>query len=225
MVLIKKKKNSIYEWLDNPIQDLIILSDQQINIPTVVSKPVEIKAEKPQSTKNIIPPRAGTRSISIKDAIEGKQSSVSKTESIADNDQDDDIDDDIELDFHSEDPIPITQIDIENSWQLFINEFLSTKPRYASLLSTYMPIVGEDSVVTVDLESQLQLDMFNEVKGDLVLFLRKKYNNKLINIEPSIQEADSTKNKLYTVEDKFKYLSELNPNIIKLKQQLNLDFD
>lgn len=131
----------------------------------------------------------------------------------------------MDFDFTDDVATSFTQIDVENNWNHFITDSLSTKPRYASLLSTYSPLLGENSTITVEFESQLQLDMFNEVKGELTTFLRKCLSNKSITIEPSIQEPDSTKNKLYTVEDKFKYLSELNPDLIKLKQQLNLDFD
>ena len=79
--------------------------------------------------------------------------------------------------------------------------------------------------IRVAFDSQLQEEMFNEIKNDLIVFLKKKLENNAISIETSIKAQENQKNKLYTVEDKFKYLSELNPQLIRLKQQLNLDFD
>jgi len=67
--------------------------------------------------------------------------------------------------------------------------------------------------------------LFNEIKNDLLLFIRKNLDNKALAFDVTVQVQENGKNKLYTVEDKFKFLSDKNPNLIKLKQQLNLDFD
>ncbi len=102
---------------------------------------------------------------------------------------------------------------------------MSDKPRYSSLMLNYLPTLKSDYVVEVEVESSLQLDMFKEINADVVLFLRQKLENKTITVEVKEVAGDSSNGKLYTIEDKFKYLSQLNPSIIKLKQQLNLDFD
>jgi hypothetical protein len=227
VVLIKKKKNNLFEWLDNPSQELSILDNQELarKIQPIVEKPVEKQEVKPLP-RQITIPKAGPKSISIKDAIEGRASTSTQIDEAPDNDVEDELnDEDIEFEFSTDQPQPFTQVDIETQWQQFIQEFLSGKPRYASLLSNYQPIVGENYKITIEFESQLQVEMFSEVKNDLLLFLRKNFNSKTITFETIVLAQDSSKNKLYTVEDKFKYLSELNPTLIKLKQQLNLDFD
>lgn len=227
MVLIKKKKNSLYEWLDTPNQELSILANHEsaVRLQPKVESPIEKHEVKP-SPKPIITAKAGPKTISIKNALEGRTSTPSQLNVASDKDVEDElIDEDIDFDFPTDEPLPFTQIEVDTQWQQFILEFLSSKPRYASLLDNYQPIAGDNYVLSIEFESQLQIEMFTEIKNDLLLFLRKNFNNKTISIETIVQAQDSSKNKLYTVEDKFKYLSELNPTLIKLKQQLNLDFD
>lgn len=93
------------------------------------------------------------------------------------------------------------------------------------MLSNYSPLLESDQIISIEFESQLQVDLFNEIKNDLILFLRRTLDSKGLTINSIINVQENGKNKLYTVEDKFKFLSEQNPKIINLKQQLNLDFD
>jgi len=119
----------------------------------------------------------------------------------------------------------LSQLDIEKFWQKFIDSHLAEKPRYASMLTSYSPILTDGNLVNVALESQLQADMFNEIKNDLAVFLRQKLGCKSINLSCEIIESDKTNAKMYTSEDKLKFLSQNNPNIVTLMKQLNLDFD
>ncbi|MFO8022566.1 MAG: hypothetical protein R6U65_08875 [Perlabentimonas sp.] len=227
MVLIRKKKNDIFQWLENPSQELLVLLGDDIKTsPIVKTKPEEPAKKTPKQTVSepteISRPRV--KSFSIKDAIEGKvpqsnEQDSKMEESIADID-DDDSDDSVQ-----DNLIPFTQVDLDNTCQKFIDSYLSDRPRYASLLITYQPIVENGNDIKVAFDSQLQEEMFNEIKNDLLVFLKKKLENNAISVETSIKAHENQKNKLYTVEDKFKYLSELNPQLIRLKQQLNLDFD
>lgn len=93
------------------------------------------------------------------------------------------------------------------------------------MLSNYSPLLESDQIISIEFESQLQVDLFNDIKNDLILFLRRTLDSKGLTINSIINVQENGKNKLYTVEDKFKFLSEQNPKIINLKQQLNLDFD
>jgi len=227
VVLIRKKKNDIFQWLENPPQDLLVLLGDDIkSSPIVRTKPDEPAKKRPK--QKISEPtdinRPKVKSFSIKDAIEGKvpqakEQDHKKEENIAD------IYDDESEDSVQDNLIPFTQVDLDNTCQKFIDSYLSDRPRYASLLITYQPIVENGNDIRVAFDSQLQEEMFNEIKNDLIVFLKKKLENNAISIETSIKAQENQKNKLYTVEDKFKYLSELNPQLIRLKQQLNLDFD
>jgi DNA polymerase-3 subunit gamma/tau len=218
----EKKNISPYELIEETaIDELSILSD----------KKSEDNYVQPLSAENnegiTIPPvplKSQPKSISIKNAILGKE----KEEFKAPVDIDENAEQ-VEIEIYEEgisgEVSVFTQLELENHWQGFIDSSLSGKPGYASLLKNYLPDIGEDFSLNIVFETQLQVDMFREVKYDLESYLRKKLDNKLININESKQENGNQVNKLYTVEDKFRYLSQKHPSVTKLKQQLNLDFE
>lgn len=107
----------------------------------------------------------------------------------------------------------------------FTKSKLSEKQSYASILNSYHPVLSEDYVLVISFETSLQLELFKEIKHDLAVFLRSKLNNSLISISENVSEQDNSKAKVYTVDDKFRFLSQKNPALLKFKQQFNLDFD
>ncbi len=225
MDLIKKKKNSLFEWLESPSYELSVLNtdDSQPNTPIAAakSKPAE---QKPVVTK---PPvlKASPKSFSIKDALEGKITAAPLQVSEDNPNEEESAEDIAETDLAEETDEILAQEDLERFWHQFVQTHLSDKPRFASLLTTYEPVVGANSQVKIVFESQLQLDMFLEIKNDLTHFLRAKLGNRSVAIDESFQSQSTGSGKIYTVEDRFKYLSQKNPKLLTLKQQLNLDFD
>ncbi|NHB68208.1 hypothetical protein [Perlabentimonas gracilis] len=160
--------------------------------------------------------------------MEGKPIAASSNE--ADQPQpiiDDVEDEDIDVDIPAEEEVLFSQVDLERHWQQFIESHLLGKPRFISLLTTYQPVLASNFQVKVVFEAQLQLEMFAEVKNELTHFLRSKLGSKGLVIEASFQSQGNGNGngKIYTVEDRFKFLSQKNPKLLNLKQQLNLDFD
>jgi len=49
-------------------------------------------------------------------------------------------------------------------------------------------------------------------------------NNNLIDIIEEVDEKAVGSAKPYTADDKFKFMCQKNPTLVKLRQQLNLDF-
>lgn len=221
----RKKKNNLYEWLDHQSFELEVLVSEETKPQP--APPVVVRAESSRPAVQQVIPKASPKSFSIKDAIEGKvQEPPKKIEVLPDvTSEEESLDDDSDVADLADGASIFTQLELEKQWQLFVQSYLSEKPRYASLMSTYQPLLNPDFQVKIVLESQLQCDMFTEIKNELTHFLRVKLNNKSIVLVLTIQAQDSTSSKIYTVEDKFKYLSQLNPKLINLKQQLSLDFD
>ena len=219
------KKKDLFEWLENPSMELdVLVGFDNASISTVVesriSKPVQVIEKKPVEL-----PKRSPKSFSIKQVLEGKPSEVdtpNESVVIADEDHFDEGEEYTELEVEE---YVLTQIDIEKYWQKFIDAHLSGKPRYSSMLTTYSPVLEGNNMIVTALESQLQVDMFNEIKNDLTVFLRSKLGCKTIELSTKIIESTSAVAKMYTTEDKLKFLSESNPNILDLKQQLHLDFD
>jgi DNA polymerase-3 subunit gamma/tau len=228
VALIKKKKNNLYQWLDSPDVELTILRDSAEDTPLSVKQPSPKAVEKQPVTKLVKIPKSSPKSISIKDALEGKTTPMPKQQAESSLPVDDEVDDDIaDLEVTADEDVIVNQVDLERRWLQFTQSHLAGKPRFASLLTTYQPILGSNLQVKVVFESQLQLDMFTEIQSELTHFLRLKLGSKSVVIEASFQSQPNGNGngKMYTTEDKFKFLSQKNPKVLNLKQQLNLDFD
>jgi hypothetical protein len=167
--------------------------------------------------QNIAPKyKSSPKSVSIKDAINGnpkikdpKIENVIESEAINENQPS------IELNIDDE--------ALSKTWKQYADGIKDHKPGHHSLLHSYLPSKNFENQIVVQFESQLQIDLFTEIKSELILYLREKFNTKNIVIIESVQEQ-FTQNKPYTDDEKFRFLSQKNPNLIKLKQNLNLDF-
>ena len=75
------------------------------------------------------------------------------------------------------------------------------------------------------MSNSAQIDDFNKnIKTDLVNFLNIKLNDSSISVNVILEEQQEKKI-IYTAEDKFQHLINKNPELLKLKQQFNLDFE
>ena len=81
--------------------------------------------------------------------------------------------------------------------------------------------------IAVELNNLSQLDDFrNNTQHDLEKFLRREARNIQIHIVAEMTEAkESASVKLYTSEEKFRYLSQKNPALANFKQKLNLELE
>jgi len=111
-------------------------------------------------------------------------------------------------------------------WQIFADSIKSEKPRLSSTLKTQLPVLGDNFQIEVEMDNQAQKEDFDRaIKADLLGFLRKELQNDTIQINAYVVEDENNKNSLYTDEEKFNHLNQINPNLGKLKQQFNLDFE
>ncbi len=115
--------------------------------------------------------------------------------------------------------------ELMENWLRFAEMMRKEKPRMATTLKASNPVIKDDFVIEIEMSNKVQEDDFNlMIKADLANFLRQELKNDNLKIATFVPETNKEK-ALYTDEDKYKYLSEKNPNINKLKQRLNLDFE
>jgi len=85
--------------------------------------------------------------------------------------------------------------------------------------------LSEDgSTVVLELTNPLQNDILNEVKSDLVQYLRSQLQNDTIIIKSDLKKENGKK-MLYTSKEKLEYLAQKNPAVQDLQQLLGLDPD
>lgn len=120
---------------------------------------------------------------------------------------------------------PFTQNDLDETWNSYAEIIKTEKPGQYSLMQNYSPILVESNKVLVKFEGQIQVDLFQEIKLDLLMYLKKTLRNLAIDITEEIETTEGPqKNRLFTSDDKLKFLIEQNPALLRMKQQLNLDF-
>ncbi len=115
---------------------------------------------------------------------------------------------------------------LQKAWEKYALKIKEEKPRLYTTLSTRKPLLKDDFQVLVSFHNTDQKENFiNNVKQYLLNFLKKELGNSKITIETFLKESDTETKKLYTPEDKFRYLNKKNPGLGRLKQEFNLDFD
>ena len=112
------------------------------------------------------------------------------------------------------------------AWNLYAEGIRSDKPRLYTTLISREPFLENDFQIMVKFDNTSQLDDFTQnIKQNLLNFMRRELRNDQISIQTLLEEADNGKRKLYTPDEKYNYLLKKNPALGKLKQEFNLDFD
>ncbi len=120
---------------------------------------------------------------------------------------------------------PFTQADLSKCWNEYAEIIKIDKPGLFSLMQNYPPTLSDNHKIQVSFEGQIQVDLFVESKSDLIAHLKRSLRNLEVDITEEIATSDGPqKNRLFTVDDKLKFMIEQNPALLRMKQQLNLDF-
>ena len=80
-------------------------------------------------------------------------------------------------------------------------------------------------VVTFEVANNLLYSELQSEEKRLTAFLQKQLRNKNIALEVVIEAHGTKSSKPYTPDQRFQYLAEKNPLLLKLKQELSLDYD
>ena len=113
--------------------------------------------------------------------------------------------------------------EVKIKWKDFANDLSrQNKENLASILQINEPNLGNDFKITYDVPSNSSKNELREIKGDLLIYLKNIFKNDLIEIDFLVNKSNA-KEYFSTPEERFKKLSDLNPNLIKLKKDLKLD--
>jgi DNA polymerase-3 subunit gamma/tau len=123
---------------------------------------------------------------------------------------------------------PLRPVDLNRLRQEW-SKFAEQK-KLAGQDSAYMVLNQEvnlmDDGVTVPLvmTNSLQMDKLNEIRVELIQYLRRELHNAHINVKAELVKEEKQR-KLYTASEKLNYLIEKNPQVGLLKEKLGLDPD
>jgi DNA polymerase-3 subunit gamma/tau len=122
---------------------------------------------------------------------------------------------------------PVTQELLIECWNNFAIQMREEKPRMAVTLKSVQPSLTGAAIISIKLNNRDQLEDFNSsTKTELEKYLRRELQNDLITVEAEILvPTGPAQVRLYTSEEKFKYLSKKNPVLSKFRQNLNLELE
>lgn len=120
---------------------------------------------------------------------------------------------------------PISQAMLEQYWTEY-SEMLKAqgKTTDASAFAMNKPSLVAENAVAFTVHNAMAQERLNADKTALMDFLRKKLRNNLFTLEIILSKEEGEA-KIYTTQDKFKRLAELNPALNKLRQTFDLDLD
>ena len=114
--------------------------------------------------------------------------------------------------------------DLVYKWHLFSNK-MGNKPRIFNALTSKDPKLEENNIVSFVIDNNLQEAKINEIRNELLAYLKNELQNSNIDLKLIITEVEAENNKLYTIEDKYNHMLSKNENLGKLKQEFNLDLE
>ncbi len=114
--------------------------------------------------------------------------------------------------------------DLIEKWHEF-SSTMGAKPRIFNTLTSKDPKLEDSNIVTFQIDNNLQEQKINEIRNELIDYLKRQLKNSNIELKLIISEVEEENNKLYTAEDKFKHMLSKNQDLNKLKQEFNLDLE
>ncbi len=118
-----------------------------------------------------------------------------------------------------------TDIQLVDAWQKFAASIKEESTLLFSALSGHNPVLTESGSITVELENRVLETEFNRNKTELIGYLKNALNNDNISIETTVSEQAVEVKKPYSDKEKFETMSEKNPLLKTLKDQLDLGLD
>ena len=114
---------------------------------------------------------------------------------------------------------------LKHVWNLYIEKLVESGKK--SLISIYKVVVIKliaNSTIELILSSQHEKEMIDEDRINITQFLRGKLNNRSIDLTFTVNST-ITPFKAFTAEDKFKLMSEKNPELLALRQTFGLELE
>ena len=119
----------------------------------------------------------------------------------------------------------LTTADINKVWINYVSKLEKDGNTSAEMLfkEREIEIHAEKEFIVVHFENRVQLDNFEELKTDLLFYLRQNLSNADVRITAKVKEQSIDSKRLYTDKDKLEFLIEKKPIIQDLKDRLGLD--
>ena len=112
--------------------------------------------------------------------------------------------------------------DLQIKWKEYVDR-LADRPNLQSTLSD-VPEIEENNRLVLKIANSVQDSLINQIKPELVSFLRRELKNSKIQLLTRIEETSKEK-LIYSDSEKYAEMIKKNPELDLLKQKFNLDFE
>src|SRR6056297_980971 len=218
-ITLEKKKSELKKT-DTSISKPTNEGGERTKAPTSSSpkQVIENKAEETKQTIKSSPPEAGgISSFSIKKKLSEQQSDSSAEKTTESHET-------LVVEEPFTDNNNFTEQELVEKWHIF-SDTLGNRPRIFNTLTSKDPKLEDNYTISFVIDNNLQEEKINEIRNELLSFLKKELKNSAIDLRIIVTEIEEDTSKLYTSEDKFKHMLSKNENLAKLKQEFNLDIE
>ncbi|MFP4505428.1 MAG: DNA polymerase III subunit gamma/tau [Cyclobacteriaceae bacterium] len=120
---------------------------------------------------------------------------------------------------------PVDVIKLRQEWAKFAEQKkLAGQDGVYMTLNQEVKLLDDGVTIPLKLSNTLQVDKVEEVRIELIQYLRRELHNNRINITAELVKEEKGR-RLYTASEKLAYLMEKNPQVRLLKEKLGLDPD
>ncbi|MEI6898320.1 MAG: DNA polymerase III subunit gamma/tau [Bacteroidota bacterium] len=127
-------------------------------------------------------------------------------------------------DLQVEPETPFSQEELDHQWGNYVATLPSESAHLISSLKKNRPLLQPEFSIEFSVDNKLVEDELNQIRNEMVGYLRKTLDNTKINVLFKVIESNRVV-KPYTDKEKFMRMAEKNPAILDLRDQLNLEID
>ena len=113
--------------------------------------------------------------------------------------------------------------ELREAWKVYAIRVSEKNPSFAAALTKYQPDLKDNFKVVFKTDNKI-FAQDSVLLGELLGYLKKELNNYQVTVEPQITSQEKNA-KAYTDREKFEKMAKKNPNLIKLKNELDLEID
>lgn len=120
---------------------------------------------------------------------------------------------------------PFREEDLHMYWQAYAGKFRQEKPNLYTTLSAQQPALLENWAVSFEVDNKVQQQEVEAQRQDLLGFLKQSLNNTLISLKVEVVKKSNDQVRPYAPSDKYKHMTEINPDLQLFRDTLQLDLD
>jgi len=118
---------------------------------------------------------------------------------------------------------PFTSDRLNEVW-VGLKQHFPKQDRLIRMLTDYRPVIKEENLITLTLSNPWQKDEFARFGAEIMGVVRKELGNDLVKLQVLVEEYHREE-QAYTSQEKYKLLTQQNPELLELKETLNLQLE